>query len=110
MGFLNKIIRFFSGRMDQPEIHKIKEQVMSLQEDFAAFKTDITEKLSSLDPVLTEIQADIERLKSASNQTPPEVLAGMTEIQNKVAALADTAKAIAAIDNPAVEPPIEEPL
>ena len=80
------------------ELFKIKEIVMGIKEDFAAFKT-------AVDGALTEIQADIEALKAAveaAGTTPPEVAAQMAEITAKL-------EAVRNIYNPTPVVP-EEPL
>lgn len=80
------------------ELYKIKELVMGIKEDFAAFKT-------AVDGALTEIQADIESLKvavEAAGNTPPEVAQQMAEITAKL-------EAVRNIYNPTTTVP-EEPL
>ena len=81
---------------------------MGLKEDFSAFVVAVNERTNEIATALVEIQADIERLKNPS--TPPELAAAMAEIQTKLSTLADTSKAIAALDNPTVPPPVEPPL
>jgi len=71
----------------------IKELIMGIKEDFAAFQLAVNEALD-------EIQADIERLKNVSTATPPEVLTAMQAIQDKLTAIRN-------LDNPV--PPVEEP-
>jgi len=78
-------------------LNQIKETLMGIKEDFAAFKL-------AVDTALTEIQTDIEQLKvlvEAAGNTPPEVAAQMAEITAKL-------EAVRNIYNPATPP--EEPL
>jgi prefoldin subunit 5 len=80
------------------ELHRIKEIVMGIKEDFGAFKTQV-------DAALAEIQADIEALKTAvdaAGNTPPEVAQQMAEITAKL-------EAVRNIYNPVTEPPVEPP-
>jgi predicted nucleic acid-binding Zn-ribbon protein len=85
---------------------ELKELIMSIKDDFAAFVVAVNERTNQIAAALLEIQEDIERLMT---QTPPEVLAGMEEIKTKLGALATTSEAIAALDNPVVPPPVEPP-
>lgn len=78
---------------------KLENLIMGIKEDFAAFKI-------AVDGALTEIQADIEALKAAAEaggNTPPEVVAQMAEITQKL-------EAVRNIYNPTTPPPPEEPL
>lgn len=77
---------------------KLKEQIMGIKEDIAAFKAEF-------DGALVEIQADIEALKTAvetSVQTPAEVSAALAEMTTKL-------EAVRNIYNPTPEIP-QEPL
>ena len=85
---------------------ELKEIIMGLKEDFAAFVAAVNERTNQIAAALVNIHADIERLK---NETPAEVAAGMAAIQEKLGALAVTSEAIAALDNPVVPPPVEPP-
>jgi predicted nucleic acid-binding Zn-ribbon protein len=85
---------------------ELKELIMGIKDDFAAFVVAVNERTNQIAAALLEIQEDIERLMT---QTPPEVLAGMEEIKAKLGALATTSEAIAALDNPVVPPPVEPP-
>jgi glycyl-tRNA synthetase beta subunit len=104
--------KYFDTMPRLESIHKdvtfIKEKVMTMLADFEAFKANVAAGLDTIQTELTEIQADIERLQAASTNTPPEVLASMQALKERVAAIAASATQIANIDNPApVEPPTE---
>jgi DNA repair ATPase RecN len=111
-----KILDIFPDRINRQlesihsDIHKIKELLMAIKEDFAQFVSDVNAKTNEIGASLTEIKADIERLIESNATTPPEVVAGMEEVKAKLAALAEASTAIAALDNPVVvPPPPEEP-
>lgn len=112
---IDKILDLFPARMERQlesihsDIHKLKEILMGLTEDFAQFVADVNARTNEIGTALAEIQADIERLIAANTNTPPEVLAEMDSIRQKLATLSATSTAIAALDNPVVPPPVEPP-
>jgi methyl-accepting chemotaxis protein len=87
---------------------EIKEIIMGMKEDFDKFVKDVNARTNEIGEALTEIQADIERLISSGANTPPEIVTEMEAVNAKLAALAASSTAIAALDNPVV-PPVEEP-
>jgi hypothetical protein len=105
--FLRRLFHNSTNKLILLKLDHVKEILMGMKEDFAAFTEAVNARTNEIGDALTEIQADIVRLIEASTTTPPEVLAGMQAVQDKLGALADTSKAIAALDNPVVPPPVE---
>ena len=80
---------------------------MGLTEDFNEFKTTVNAGLDTIGTELTEIQADIERIKAQSTETPAEVLEAMNALKARVASLAQVASQISDVDNPVQTEPVE---
>jgi hypothetical protein len=109
--FLSKIMDYLFGtvliKLDTiiTSQNKIKELIMGLKEDFVTFTTAVNERTNEIAAALEEIKADIEGLLNPT--TPPETVVAMAAIQEKLQMLSDASKAIAALNNPVVPPPIE---
>lgn len=79
--------------------------IMGLKEDFTSFVAAVNERTNEIGAALDEIRTDIEGMLNPS--TPPDVVSAMTDITAKLQALSDTSKAIAALNNAVVPPPVE---
>ncbi len=113
--FLTKLLELFTAKWQAQieglttSIQQLKELIMGFKEDFATFQSAVQAKFDELQASLTEINNDIKALMTANAATPPEVVQGMQDIQNKLQGLVDAAKADAALnDSPTT--PAEPPL